>query len=315
MKTTEQFIQESKALHPNKYTYTKTVYVGCMQKVVLTCPVHGDFQVTPNSHLSTQRSGCQKCAKRHHYSQQEFIEEAIKIHKNKYDYSNVTYINNKIKIEIICPEHGSFFQLPVVHTRNGGGCKKCAAGQAGSYHKKNTAWFIETAVSIHGTKYNYASTTYKRYHDKVEIICPEHGSFFQTAGSHLHNRSGCPMCSYRDYEGGYGIKRFANHPEIKNNPAVLYVVRVHNDQETFVKVGITQKTIDERLTGRLPYSYDVIGTVSGRLYNLFLVEQAVKKQLKLQKYRPSIKFNGHTECFNVETLSELCQLVGINTYE
>ena len=34
----------------------------------------------------------------------------IKINGDFYDYSKVNYINNKTKVEIICPKHGSFFK-------------------------------------------------------------------------------------------------------------------------------------------------------------------------------------------------------------
>lgn len=41
---------------------------------------------------------------------EEFISNAIKIHGNKYDYSEVKYDGNKVKVEIICKEHGVFLQ-------------------------------------------------------------------------------------------------------------------------------------------------------------------------------------------------------------
>lgn len=39
---------------------------------------------------------------------EEFVKECSEIHGNKYDYSKVDYINNRIKVLIICPEHGEF---------------------------------------------------------------------------------------------------------------------------------------------------------------------------------------------------------------
>lgn len=42
-----------------------------------------------------------------------FINRANKIHNFKYDYSNVDWVNTKVKVEIICPIHGSFYQKPV----------------------------------------------------------------------------------------------------------------------------------------------------------------------------------------------------------
>lgn len=55
---------------------------------------------------------------------EEFIEEAQKVHRNKYNYSKVEYINNKAKVCIICPIHGEFWQCAVSHLR-GRGCPLC----------------------------------------------------------------------------------------------------------------------------------------------------------------------------------------------
>lgn len=53
----------------------------------------------------------------------EFIEEAKMVHGNKYDYSKVVYVNNNTKVEIVCPQHGSFFQRPNDHLKKNG-CPK-----------------------------------------------------------------------------------------------------------------------------------------------------------------------------------------------
>lgn len=54
-------------------------------------------------------------------TQEEFIARASSLHKNKYNYSKVIYVNNSTKVEIICPFHGSFFQAPGPHL-SGSGC-------------------------------------------------------------------------------------------------------------------------------------------------------------------------------------------------
>lgn len=56
-------------------------------------------------------------------TREEFIERANIIHKNKYDYSLVEYVNNKTKIKIICPRHGVFEQTPASHLSESG-CKE-----------------------------------------------------------------------------------------------------------------------------------------------------------------------------------------------
>lgn len=116
-------------------------------------------------------------------TKEQFIEKAIEIHGNKYDYSKVNYIDAKTKVCIVCPEHGDFLQLPYNHL-NGNGCPSCAR------HKWDTDSFIKKAMEVHGDKYDYSKTEFKSTREKVCIICPEHGEFWQYPLSHL-NGNGC----------------------------------------------------------------------------------------------------------------------------
>lgn len=54
----------------------------------------------------------------------EFILRSNKIHHNKYDYSDVVYINSITKVKIKCRLHGLFEQEPSSHLK-GVGCSKC----------------------------------------------------------------------------------------------------------------------------------------------------------------------------------------------
>ena len=54
--------------------------------------------------------------------------------------------------------------------------------------------FIEKAKKIHGDKYDYSKINYKGSREKVCIICPEHGEFWQTPSGHIYNFQGCPFC-------------------------------------------------------------------------------------------------------------------------
>jgi hypothetical protein len=46
-------------------------------------------------------------------------------HGDKYDYSKVEYVNTMTKVEVVCPEHGSWWVVPNNHKR-GSGCPKCS---------------------------------------------------------------------------------------------------------------------------------------------------------------------------------------------
>lgn len=119
---------------------------------------------------------------------EEFIERARKVHGNKYDYSKVEYKNAHIKVCIICPEHGEFWQTPNAHLYLKRECSKCMKNAKGT-----TDEFIERARKIHSNKYDYSKVKYINNQTKVCIICPEHGEFWQAPGSHLLGK-GCPHC-------------------------------------------------------------------------------------------------------------------------
>lgn len=121
-KSTENFIEEAKQIHGDKYDYSKVVYERSNEKVCIICPEHGEFWQTPNSHL--KGCGCPKCDFSYKMNREDFILKSGNIHGNEYDYSKVEYVNSQTKVCIICPVHGEFLQTPNDHLC-GCGCPKC----------------------------------------------------------------------------------------------------------------------------------------------------------------------------------------------
>lgn len=119
----------------------------------------------------------------------QFINKAKNIHGDKYNYLKTNYIKSLEPVEIICPIHGSFWQKPNIHL-SGCGCPGCAKRLPNTSADE----FIKKANLIHSGKYNYTNVVYKNRTTKIEIICPIHGSFFQTPNNHLNGR-GCPGCA------------------------------------------------------------------------------------------------------------------------
>ena len=60
-KTTEQFIEQARAIHGDKYNYDKVTYVNTHTKVCIICPIHGEFETIPCDHLHNH--GCPHCAR------------------------------------------------------------------------------------------------------------------------------------------------------------------------------------------------------------------------------------------------------------
>lgn len=183
--STDKFIQKARKIHGNKYDYSKVNYINNRTKVCIICPEHGIFYQKPNIHLNG--NGCSRCSNKKRGTTQSFIEESIKIHGNKYDYSKVNYINNRTKVCIICPIHGPFYQIPNIHLHSQG-CPKC-----NGYGHLMTEDFIKISNEIHHGFYNYSKSEYINNKSKILITCPIHGDFYQIASHHMKGH-GCPTC-------------------------------------------------------------------------------------------------------------------------
>ena len=89
------------------------------------------------------------------YTKEEFVRRATARHGNKYNYDKVVYVGSQVKVEIVCPEHGSFWQEPASHLR-GRGCQMC-----NPHHKIDTSEFIRRGNAKHNNKYDYSLSDYK----------------------------------------------------------------------------------------------------------------------------------------------------------
>jgi hypothetical protein len=100
-KTTDDFINEAKIIHNNKYDYSLVDYTGCKNHINIICKEHGVFNQEPDSHL--QGTGCPKCGLSYDKSENE-LKEFLKS-------LNISFIENTRKIisplelDIFIPSH------------------------------------------------------------------------------------------------------------------------------------------------------------------------------------------------------------------
>lgn len=188
-------IKKSNRMHNNKYDYSLVEYETVKDIIKIICPEHDIFTQSISNHLSGK--GCKLCGyekisniKTKDYNR--FINESIKVHGKRYDYSLCKYINCDTNVTIICTEHGEFKQNPGVHLK-GCNCPKCGYGNASKSKTSNTKEFIKKSNIIHNELYNYKLVKYRNSKTKVDIICNKHGIFRQTPNSHI-NGGGCLKC-------------------------------------------------------------------------------------------------------------------------
>ena len=84
----EIFLNKANIKHNFKYNYSKVKYKDSLTNIIIICPIHGEFEQTPQNHLRGR--GCKFCAndkkrQKMQMSYDFFIKKAQEIHDNKYD--------------------------------------------------------------------------------------------------------------------------------------------------------------------------------------------------------------------------------------
>lgn len=123
--TREETIARLIAKHGDEYDYsliTDDNYVNYLTPVPIICNKHGVFYQIPRLHANG--CGCPYCYGTPKLTTEDFIRRAKETHGDKYDYSNVVYVDSKTPVCIICPKHGEFYQRPYLHL-SGNGCPSC----------------------------------------------------------------------------------------------------------------------------------------------------------------------------------------------
>ncbi|HCL59491.1 MAG TPA: hypothetical protein DHW80_06875 [Acinetobacter sp.] len=165
---TKKFIKKAREKHGALYSYSLVRYQHCKIEISIVCRKHGVFQQKPYLHLNG--SGCHKCAAESQKTTKRdtlecFIAKAKKAHGEIYNYSEVVYLGNRIKVKIECSKHGFFEQAPRYHIA-GAGCQKCAVEFQG---------FQRSSYIKSCEKYNGASRLYI-------IKCFDEGEEFYKVG-------------------------------------------------------------------------------------------------------------------------------------
>lgn len=174
--TTKEYVDKANIVHDNKYSYVLVNYVNKRNKVIITCPIHGNFTQQAGSHL--RGVGCPKCMNVHRPTTKEFIEHAISIHGNKYDYKLVKYINNNVKVKILCKEHGEFEQRPADHLSNKG-CPICRESKG---EREIAKWLDDNGIK-YLKQHKFSDCKHKKQLP-FDFYLPEHNTCIEYHGRH-----------------------------------------------------------------------------------------------------------------------------------
>lgn len=220
-RTLESFISDARKIHGDKYDYSKSVYKGIHSKLVITCPIHGDFEQRPNDHLHGQ--GCKECGKLTSASKRRLDTESFKkkfteLYGDSYDLSEFTYSKSNVKSTAICKLHGKFSISPN-NLLNGRGCPLCGNKRKSSAQTLKEQVFNERIRTIYCDSISYDFNDYVNNATKMRFICKSHGEF-ESLPLNVMRGHGCPIC---------GKIKYSASRTTKWNDALARMVSAHGD--------------------------------------------------------------------------------------
>jgi very-short-patch-repair endonuclease len=133
-KTTTSFIQQAKnKFDCSKIDFSKVDYKDAFTKIVLICLDHGEFMVKPTTYLHGNKYACPECAlsvtsKSAKLTKDQVVARAEKLHKDKYTYDKLEYVDSHTRVIVTCRKHGDFTVLPynLLQKQTRSGCPRCS---------------------------------------------------------------------------------------------------------------------------------------------------------------------------------------------
>ena len=203
--TRESFVEKSVARYgKDRFDLSGVKYAGSKVQVAVRCLRHNHtFLIRPGSFLRAciESGGCQKCEAetrgrkmRNLYtdSKEVFIAKAKSIWGDRFDYSEVKYINNRSKVIVRCIEHDLHFKITPSNHKSGPGCPECKISTIKEALAMTQEDYERICRSIHGNEYIYGK--YCGMNSPIRIKCLVHGWFTQIANDHRRG-SRCNKCA------------------------------------------------------------------------------------------------------------------------
>jgi len=216
------YLKKFEKKHGIFYDYTSVDFSkNTTEKQTFTCPIHGNFESSISRH---SYSGCPNCGKEkkvnswiknNGYTQESFLRKVKEVHPNL-NFNKFIFKNIKTKSVVTCNFHGDFIQNGDTLLNKRRGCPKCGIENGIKNKTDSLDTFILKANIKHIKPYDYSRSKYINSGEKIEIICPVHGSFWQLPYNHLQGK-GCHYCFQDSCISNQESEIYSYIKELNNN--------------------------------------------------------------------------------------------------
>ena len=202
--TTDDFILLSKQKYgENKFDYSMVNVTKWKEPVSLKCNDCGNsYMQLPIYHLGDKCKGCKYCSPKKEYvvesrrlTTEQFVEKAIAVHGDKYDYSKTVYVLSDQKVIIHCKTCSEDFQQTPNGHLDGRGCTACGINKRSVAQRKKQIIFLADIERVHPGKFDTSQVNYINDKTKVDLKCLQCGNEFSALPNNLLSGNGCTPCS------------------------------------------------------------------------------------------------------------------------
>lgn len=217
--TTDEFIAKVEAIYGDALDLSEVYYIDRDTDVIVTCKLcKTRFVKKPRYFYEKRKYICPTCsaisdAKRKLKTTETFINEAINVHGDKYDYSFVEYAYCTKKVSIKCNKCGFTFDQKPAHHLSGSGCLNCNRIRQGDRKRLTKEQFIQRAIEDHGDKYDYRDVAYVDSKHKVKVVCKSCGKTYSVRPDAHMSGTGC-KCQIES-QGEKAIKKVLDERGIR----------------------------------------------------------------------------------------------------
>ncbi len=224
--TTEEFIKRAKAVHGDRYDYSKVDYVDSKTKVCIICKEHGEFWQRPSHHI--EGHGCTKCASEANAAKMRvWTKEKCREEASRYSEMSAFRANSKDAYHAALKHKWLKDYTWLAY-------KVDISNKSKERHSYSQEEIIEKLRSIFGDRYSYNKVVYKAMKVPITLVCHEkdvngveHGEFSMRPDNIFSGKQGCPKC-WNDRRG-----------VIQRMPREVFVDRaksVHGNKYEYYKV-------------------------------------------------------------------------------
>lgn len=288
---TEYRIAMFNKIHNSIYKYPNYEFTKNSAKINFICPIHGNQTIIETNHM--KGFGCKECTKKGtpRMKEEDFLQKVrdtgsnIEILEERGEYHTPILCRNRYGLVRVSPDH----------------LLKGSIGSLKSAIDK-TSYMIEQFKEKHNNKYTYPNYKYCGNRCEGKIECSIHGEFTQLTDVHLMG-SGCTACSFLDGDRINGYNRSGFTERAKGRECTLYVVKLYNEKEFFLKIGITSHQTEKRFKKANDIKYNIETIFEYKSFDaghIWDLEKEYHRKYKQFHYKPSIYFKGNTECFTLD---------------